>query len=93
MLTPKEEAKLPEVRRLTGLMAFEISNQSMETMFIKGMSISFEGQRLRVRDGTVQLMDLPEEQERKQREFEARKQVRREALQARIMNIGEMRKL
>ncbi|MDC9603941.1 replication endonuclease [Xenorhabdus griffiniae] len=91
-LTEKEEALLPAVMRFTESMGYPISNQTLGKMFVKGMSMSVDGQRLQVREGKVRLMDLPEEQERKQREFEARKQVRREALQARIMNIGEMRK-
>ncbi|BET96460.1 hypothetical protein [Xenorhabdus taiwanensis] len=91
-LTPKEEALLPAVMRFTASMGYPISNKSMAMMFVKGMSISFDDQRLRVRDGEVRLMDTPEEQERKQCEFEARKQARREALRLRIKKIGEMRK-
>ncbi|BET96462.1 replication endonuclease [Xenorhabdus taiwanensis] len=91
-LTPKEETLLPAVMRFTAAMGYPISNKSMAMMFVKGMSISFDDQRLRVRDGEVRLMDTPEEQERKQREFEARKQARREALRQRIIKIGEVRK-
>lgn len=91
-LTAKEKESLPAVMRFAESMGFAISNQSMAMMFVKGMSISFDGQRLQARDGEIRLMDTQEEQERKRRESGTRKQVRREALQARIMKIGEKRK-
>ncbi|OKP03911.1 replication endonuclease [Xenorhabdus eapokensis] len=91
-LTEQEEALLPAMMRFTESMGYPIGNKTLGKMFIKGMSMSVDGQRLQVREGKVRLMDMPEEQERKQREFEARKQARREALRQRIMNIGDMRK-
>ncbi|PHM73696.1 replication endonuclease [Xenorhabdus kozodoii] len=93
-LTPKEAALLPEVMNFTASMGCPISNKTLGMMFVNGMSISFDGQRLRFSEGEVRLMDTDAEQERKQREFESRKQARREALRQRIKNLGvrEMRK-
>ncbi|CDL84996.1 hypothetical protein XCR1_2120003 [Xenorhabdus cabanillasii JM26] len=90
-LTPKEEALLPDVMNFTASMGYPISQKSMAMMFVKGMTISIDGQQLRFSDGEVRLMDTNEERERKQREFDTRKEARRDRLRARINNLGQMR--
>ncbi|MDE9556641.1 replication endonuclease [Xenorhabdus bovienii] len=91
-LTRKEEALLPDVMKFTALMGMPISTKSMAMMFVKGMSISFDGQMVRFADGEVRLMETEDGREQRQRELDARKQERREALRQRINNMGEMRK-
>ncbi|WP_258087632.1 hypothetical protein, partial [Xenorhabdus bovienii] len=61
-------------------------------MFVKGMSISFDGQMMRFAEGEVRLIETEDGRVQRQREFDARKQERREALWQRINNMGEMRK-
>ncbi|WP_038266784.1 hypothetical protein, partial [Xenorhabdus cabanillasii] len=50
-LTPKEAALLPEMMNFTAAMGYPISQKSVAMMFVKGMSISIDGQRLRFSDG------------------------------------------
>ncbi|MGJ0626452.1 hypothetical protein ACR72M_19905, partial [Xenorhabdus bovienii] len=91
-LTRKEEALLPDVMKFTASMGMPISSESMAMMFVKGMSISFDGQMMRFADGEVRLVETEDGRAQRQREFDARKQERREALRQRINNMGEMRK-
>ncbi|CDH32532.1 hypothetical protein XBI1_1980001 [Xenorhabdus bovienii str. Intermedium] len=91
-LTRKEEALLPDVMKFTASMGMPISTKSMAMMFVKGMSISVDGQMMRFADGEVRLVETEDGQAQRQRELDARKQERREALRQRINNMGEMRK-
>ncbi|WP_038214140.1 hypothetical protein, partial [Xenorhabdus bovienii] len=92
-LTRKEEALLPDVMKFTASMGIPISSESMAMMFVKGMSISFDGQMMRFAEGEVRLVETEDGRAQRQREFDARKQERRDALWQRINNMGEMRKL
>ncbi|MBD2785957.1 replication endonuclease [Xenorhabdus sp. DI] len=92
-LTSKEEALLPDVMNFTASMGCPISNKSMAMMFVKGMSISLDGQVMQFADGEVRLMETEDGREQRKREFNARKEARRDALRQRINKIGEMRKL
>ncbi|MDE1493319.1 hypothetical protein KKI96_21780, partial [Xenorhabdus bovienii] len=91
-LTRKEEALLPDVMKFTASMGMPISTKSMAMMFVKGMSISVDGQMMRFADGEVRLVETEDGRVQRQHELDARKQERRDALRQRISNIGEARK-
>ncbi|CDH31430.1 hypothetical protein XBI1_1480002 [Xenorhabdus bovienii str. Intermedium] len=88
-LTRKEEALLPDVMKFTASVGMPISSKSMAMMFVKGMSISVDGQMMRFADGEVRLMETEDGREQRQREFNARKEARRDALRQQINNIGK----